>query len=33
MYDYVKFDPKTRNLFLTDPLDLYNVDSTCTEVS
>ena len=33
IYMTVNFDPKTRNLFLTDHLDLYSFDSGCHEVS
>ena len=29
----VNFDPKTRNLFSADPLDVYNFDSVWPEVS
>ena len=34
LYDYVNFDPKKRvTCFSQDPLDLYNFDSACPEVS
>ena len=32
LYDYVNFDCEMRNLFSTDPLDLYNFDSGCPDM-
>ena len=32
-YDYVNLTPKCATCFSTDPLDLYNFDSACPDVS